>query len=205
MLSLARFGVVLFLLLVSFASAGEDNDTLKFYQEKIVEGKNTTFDFYGFRSGMTNDECLDLINFNKEYLEEIEYDPWAYGGRRFGMGAYRVSWSEEDFSESDGVLTYLSKAYNFELDSITFYFTGDGLLWKLQADLEKYYLESYAVSILHAIAKYTALKTVFPEAEISMGAGVISVVLMDPKLAFDTLLDMQAKFIKTFKETSPPK
>ena len=204
MLSLARFGVVLFLLLVSFASAGEDNDTLKFYQEKIVEGKNTTFDFYGFRSGMTNDECLDLINFNKEYLEEIEYDPWAYGGRRSGMWGYSVSWSEEDFSKSDGVLTYLSKEYNFELYSITFYFTGDGLLWKLQADLQKY-RSTRRVSMLYAIAKYTALKTVFPEAEISMGAAVISVVLMDPKLAFDTVLDMQAEFIKTFKETSPPK
>ena len=205
MLSLARFGVVLFLLLVSFASAGEDNDTLKFYQEKIVEGKNTTFDFYGFRSGMTNDECLDLINFNKEYLEENKYGPWGYGKSPFGiMWGYSVSWSEEDFSKSDGALTYLNKEVHFELYSITFYFTGDGLLWKLQADLQKY-RSTRRVSMLYAIAKYTALKTVFPEAEISMGAGVISVVLMDPKLAFDTVLDMQAEFIKTFKETSPPK
>lgn len=189
---------------VSFAEEGGDAkqaESLESLQEKASEGKDTTFDFFGLRSGVTFIACRDFFRFNQGFLDKKDGYYFYTPRRRVeylknrGGGDWE-SFSESEFKEAGGVVGYLHRTKRINLQAMRLDFTSELVLWKLQADF------GVELSKVYTLAKYDALKAIFPEAEISLGAKVISVVLLDSKVALGAMLKAQSEYGKYLKAAS---
>jgi hypothetical protein len=191
----------------------QDVSDLESFQGRIDEEKDTTFDFFGLRSGMNIVECRDVFRFNQEFLKSRAESSAFYRGvnksRSTSLSALgsEESFNKHQFKEANGRIRYLYETESIDLVEMWLYFTDDGILWRLQANFREPYEGNSGLSTIYILAKYYALKAIFPKAEINMGVNDPTyardntvVVLVDPKVAVDAILKAKSEYIEDLKK-----